>query len=69
MAVFEPFALSEIELFDQELLAKREADRRYLLSLTTDNLLLPYRLEAGLWTEPAKPEGIRCMPSRRATPK
>ena len=58
MAVFEPFALSEIELFDQELLSKREADRRYLLSLTTDNLLLSYRLEAGLWTEPAKPEGI-----------
>jgi DUF1680 family protein len=58
MAAFEPFALSEIELTDQELLAKREADRRYLLSLTTDNLLLPYRLEAGLWTESAKPEGI-----------
>ena len=58
MSVFEPFELSDIELLDQELLAKREADRRYLLSLTTDNLLVPYRLEAGLWTVPAKPEGI-----------
>lgn len=58
MAAFEPFALSSVELLDQELLAKREADRRYLLSLSTDNLLRPYRLEACLWTEPGKPEGI-----------
>jgi uncharacterized protein len=58
MAIFEPFSLAEIELLDPELLGKREADRRYLLSLSTDNLLRPYRLEAGLWTEPCKPEGI-----------
>jgi DUF1680 family protein len=58
MNVFEPFSLAEIELLDPELLGKREADRRYLLSLTTDNLLRPYRMEAGLWTEPCKPEGI-----------
>jgi uncharacterized protein len=58
MAVFEVFGFSQIELLDPELLRKREADRRYLLSLSTDNLLRPYRLEAGLWSEPAKPEGI-----------
>jgi DUF1680 family protein len=40
------------------LLQKREADRAYMLGLTSDNLLRPYRQEAGLWSEPGKPEGI-----------
>jgi DUF1680 family protein len=58
MAAFEAFKLSEIELLDPELLRKREDDRAYLLRLSTDNFLRPYRLEAGLWSEPGKPEGI-----------
>jgi Uncharacterized protein conserved in bacteria len=58
MPLFSPFSLADVELRDPELLQKREADRVYLLKLTTDNLLRPYRLEAGLWSEAARPEGI-----------
>jgi uncharacterized protein len=58
MPIFEPFDLAEVKLGDPELLQKREADRVYLLKLTSDNLLRPYRFEAGLWSEPGKPEGI-----------
>ena len=58
MPMFEPFPLADVELRDAELLQKREADRAYMLKLTSDNLLRPYRQEAGLWSEPGKPEGI-----------
>ncbi len=58
MSEFVPFSLGSVELLDAELLRKREAARSYLLALTTDNLLRPYRQEAGLWSEPGKPEGI-----------
>ncbi len=58
MAVFERFMPGDIELLDPLLLRKRDADRAYLLRLTTENLLRPFRLEAGLWSESAKPEGI-----------
>src|SRR5512142_2320923 len=52
------FPYSDIKLLDPLLLQKREADRAYLLRLSTDNLLRPPRLQAGLWSEAAKPEGI-----------
>ena len=58
MPVLEPFPPANIELHDPELLQKRESDRAYLLRLTSDNLLRPYRQEAGLWSEAGKPEGI-----------
>jgi hypothetical protein len=58
MPVFEPFTLAEIELRDPELLQKRADDRAYMLKLTSDNLLRPYRQEACLWSEPGEPEGI-----------
>ncbi len=58
MAVLERFLPGDIALLDPLLLQKREADRAYLLRLSTDNLLRPFRLEAGLWSEAAKPEGI-----------
>jgi hypothetical protein len=58
MPMLEPFPLADIELLDPELLQKREADRAYLLKLSSDNLLRPYRFEAGLWSEPGRPEGI-----------
>jgi len=58
MAVMERFLPGDIRLLDPLLVQKREADRAYLLRLSTDNLLRPFRLEAGLWSEPAKPEGI-----------
>jgi DUF1680 family protein len=58
MPILEPFPLSDVELLDPELLQKRAADREYLLKLTSDNLLRPYRFEAGLWSEPARPEDI-----------
>jgi DUF1680 family protein len=57
-ARFEAFQYGDIALRDELLLRKREADRRYLLSLGTDNLLRNFRLEAGLWSEPQRPEGI-----------
>ena len=58
MPMFEPFPLPDVELRDVDLLQKRESDRAYMLRLTSDNLLRPYRQEAGLWSEPGKPEGI-----------
>jgi DUF1680 family protein len=58
MPKFDPFPLADVELRDAELLQKRESDGAYLLRLSTENLLRPYRQEAGLWSEPAKPEGI-----------
>lgn len=56
--MFEPFSPADITLRDTDLLQKREADRVYLLKLTTDNLLRPHRLEAGLWSDPGMPAGI-----------
>jgi DUF1680 family protein len=56
--MLEPFSIADIELLDAELLQKREASRAYMLRLSTDNLLRPYRQEAGLWSEAGKPEGI-----------
>jgi uncharacterized protein len=58
MTAFEPFELADVELRDPLYLQRREDDRAYLLRLSTDNLLRPYRFEAGLWSEGAKPEGI-----------
>ena len=58
MPALEPFPLSDVQLLDAELIRKREADRAYMLKLTSDNLLRPYRQEAGLWSEPGRPEGI-----------
>jgi uncharacterized protein len=58
MPILEAFPLTDVELLDADLLRKREADRAYLLKLTSENLIRPYRLEAGLWSEPGKPEGI-----------
>jgi DUF1680 family protein len=58
MTVFEPFSPADIELLDSELLQKRDSDRTYLLKLSSDNLLRPYRFEAGLWSEPSRPESI-----------
>ncbi|MDP3179219.1 MAG: glycoside hydrolase family 127 protein, partial [Spirochaetaceae bacterium] len=56
--MFEPFPPSDVQLLDAELLQKRESDRAYLLKLSSDNLLRPYRFEAGLWSQPGKPEDI-----------
>jgi uncharacterized protein len=58
MPVLQAFPLADIELRDADLLQKRESDRAYMLKLTSDNLLRPYRQEACLWSEPGKPEGI-----------
>jgi len=58
MPALVPFRLGAIALRDPLLLEKREADRVYLVGLSSDNLLRPYRFEAGLWSEPGKPEGI-----------
>jgi uncharacterized protein len=54
----EGFDEASIRLIDPDLLQKREADRAYLLGLRSENILRPYLFEAGLWSEPAKPEGI-----------
>ncbi len=58
MQTFKPFGLRDVELLDPLYLQRREDDRAYLLRLSTDNLLRPYRFEAGLWSEGARPEGI-----------
>jgi DUF1680 family protein len=58
MSMFEPFPLADVELRDADLMRRRESGRAYMLKLTSDNLLRPYRQEAGLWSEPGRPEGI-----------
>jgi uncharacterized protein len=58
MPVLEAFGEADVRLIDPALLRKREADRSYLLGLKSENLLRPYLFEAGLWSEPGKPEGI-----------
>ena len=47
-----PVAVGDVTLGDGPLQRRRDANRAYLLSLSSDLLLLPYRFEAGLWTDP-----------------
>lgn len=39
----------QVALNDGELLRRRKENREYLMELKSENLLLPYRFEAGLW--------------------
>ena len=45
-------------LSDRELLRRRKENREYLMSLKSENLLLSYRFEAGLYGANTLPEGI-----------
>ena len=47
--VFSPVAPGSARLLPGELLQRYELNRRYLLSLRTENLLQNHYLEAGLW--------------------
>ena len=47
-----------VTLYDSELLRRREENRKYLLELTDENLLLPYTFEAGLYKTAELPKGI-----------
>jgi DUF1680 family protein len=48
-----PFRVDQVRLGEGPLLARQQANRRYMLGLSSDLLLLPYRFEAGLWTDPS----------------
>ena len=41
---------SSVRLLDGELLRRRRANRDYMMSLSDDNLLMNFRLEAGLFS-------------------
>ena len=47
-----------VRILDEELVRRREENRKYLLELQSENLLLPYTLEAGLYNSSELPEGI-----------
>jgi len=47
-----PLTIDEVHLGETPLKARQEANRQYMLGLSSDLLLLPYRFEAGLWTDP-----------------
>jgi len=47
-----PLPLTAVQLGVSGLQARQAANRRYMMSLSSDLLLLPYRFEAGLWTDP-----------------
>lgn len=48
----------QVVLADSELLRRRKENREYLLELKSENLLLPFRFEAGLYSATDLPEGI-----------
>ena len=45
---FQPFAADAVKLSDAELLRRRNDNRRYMMSLSSENLLLNFTHEAGL---------------------
>ena len=49
---------SAVVLEDQELLRRQKENRKYLLELEVENLLLPYLLEAALYKNSETPKGI-----------
>ena len=49
---------SQVILYDEDLLRRRNENRQYLLELTNDNLLLPYTAEAGLYKTSELPKNI-----------
>ena len=55
---YNDFPYNAVKLLPGILSWKVEANRRYILSLNTENLLRNYYLEAGLWSASYKPEDI-----------
>ena len=49
---------SGMELREEELLRRQERNRKYMMDLKSENLLLNFNLEAGRVTMPFHPEGI-----------
>lgn len=47
-----------VVIYDEELLRRREENKKYLLELDNDNLLISYTLEAGLYKASETPAGI-----------
>lgn len=58
MSVLKMAGGRQVELQDEELLRRRSENRKYLLELDNDNLLLPYTLEAGMYKTSELPKGI-----------
>ena len=54
--VLQPFAMNQVRLLPGEIEVRRDANRKYLLSLPIDTLLWTFRKNAGLAT-PGKPMG------------
>ncbi len=53
---FQPIPPGQVKLLPSLFQQRAELNRRYLLSLRSENLLQNYYLEAGLWRPPGKPE-------------
>ena len=56
--VLTPFAPGNVKLSPGLFRERSDVNRRYLMSLTSDNLLQNHYLEAGLWQSATKPQGI-----------
>ncbi len=58
MKQFTPLPLKNVRLLPGMFESRYELNRKYLLSLRSENLLQNHYLEAGLWNPPGKPESI-----------
>lgn len=58
LSVMREAAPGEIRLLPGLLADRAALNRTYLVKLDLDNLLRNFRLEAGLWSSPTRPEGI-----------
>ena len=52
------FPYSDVELLPGQLGRKTESNRRYLMSLDTENLLRNHYIEAGIWQSNQLPDNI-----------
>ncbi|HET7571201.1 MAG TPA: beta-L-arabinofuranosidase domain-containing protein [Gaiellaceae bacterium] len=58
MSVLEPLPRRDVELTSSTFAQRRDANRRYIGSLRSDNLLQNHYFEAGLWNPPHLPEDV-----------
>lgn len=55
---FQPIAVNHVTLLPSVFQERYRLNRAYMMSLTNDNLLQSFYMEAGLWAPRVKPEGI-----------
>jgi uncharacterized protein len=56
--VFRPFGPDRVKLLPGLFYQRYELNKKYMASLSTQNLLIPHYMEAGLWAPPEQPKDI-----------